>query len=233
VEWIGIVIKSDPRGLYKPSRLVDLIVDGEPRNTAFQLRETQTTLTWEVKPAAYVPLVVFSSFSSVYCSVITEKSIISIQPYEARTLIRRKKAEMVTIQGEAVFRFCSSRPGDKYGEYIFSMSPNRSEVLSLADFERVCAGFRVVISIVAEKDAKVCFILIAVVRGLTSGTFRLKVGDKSRSAWEGRTVSPRGHGQNVFFGPSTVPNPIKRSLDALHDLMDLIPSDSGVCLLAG
>ena len=230
MEWIGIVIKSDPRGFYKPSRLIDLIVDGEPRNAAFQLRETQTTLTWEVKPAAYVPLVVFSSFSSAYSSVITEKSIISIQPYEARTLIRRKKAEMVTIQGEAVFRFCSSRAGDKYGEYIFFISLNRSEVLSLADFERVCAGFRAVISIVAEKDAKVRLIPIAVLRGLTSDTFRLKVRDKSRSTWEGRVVSPRGHGQNGVFGPSTVPNSFKRSLDSLLDLMDLIPSDSGVCL---
>ena len=61
--WIGIVIKSDPRGFYKPSRVIDLIVDGEPRNAAFRLRETQTTLTWEVKPAVYVPLLVFGSFS--------------------------------------------------------------------------------------------------------------------------------------------------------------------------
>jgi len=117
------VIKSDPRGSYKPSRLIDLIVDGEPKTAVFQLRETQTTLTWEVKPAVYVSLVVFGSSSLLYCSVITAKSIISIQPYEARTLIRRKKAEGITIQGEAVFRFCSSRPGDKHGEYFFPVSP--------------------------------------------------------------------------------------------------------------
>ena len=89
-------------------------------------------------------------------------------------------------------------------------------------------GFRVVISIVAEKDAKVRFILIAVVRGLTSDTFSLKVRDKTRSAWEGHAVSP---GQEIFFGPSTAPNSFKRSLDSLHDLMKLIPSDSGVCRL--
>ena len=117
------MIKSDPRGSYKPSRLIDLIVDGDPKTAAFQLRETQTTLTWEVKPAVYVPLVIFGSFLRVPCSVITANSIICIQPYEARTLIRRKKAEEITIQGEAVFRFCSSRPGDKHGEYLFSMSP--------------------------------------------------------------------------------------------------------------
>ena len=62
-EWIGIVIKSDPRGSYKLSHLIDLVVDGEPKTTAFQLRETQTTLTWEVRPAVYVPLVVFGSSS--------------------------------------------------------------------------------------------------------------------------------------------------------------------------
>jgi len=50
-EWIGIVIESDPRGSYKPSRVIDLIVDGEPRIAAFQVREIQSTLTWEVKPA--------------------------------------------------------------------------------------------------------------------------------------------------------------------------------------
>jgi hypothetical protein len=57
------------------------------------------------------------SHSRACCSMITSKSIISIQPYEARTLIRRRKVETVTIQGDAVFRFCSSRPGDKHGEY--------------------------------------------------------------------------------------------------------------------
>src|SRR6266702_4386573 len=48
---IGIVIKSDPRGSYRPSRVMDLIVDGEPRTASFQLRETQSILQWEVKPA--------------------------------------------------------------------------------------------------------------------------------------------------------------------------------------
>ena len=117
------MIKSDPRGSYKPSRLIDLIVDGEPRTAAFQLRETQTTLTWEVKPAVYVPLVVFRLLLMSVPSIITAKSIISIQPYEARTLIRRKKAEEITIQGEAVFRFCSLRPGDKHSEYFLFHSP--------------------------------------------------------------------------------------------------------------
>jgi len=110
---------------------------------------------------------------------------------------------------------------------------NWSELLSLADFERVCAGFRVAISVVAEKDAKVRFILTPVVRGLTSDTFRLKARDKTRSGREGRAVPPGEHGQDVFFGPSTAPNSFKRSLDALHDLMELISSDSGVCRLAG
>ena len=90
-----------------------------------------------------------------------------------------------------------------------------------------------VISIVADKDVKVRFIMMEVVRGLTSDTFCLKVRDKTRSAWEGRGVSHGGHGQDVFFGPSTAPNSFKRSLDSLHDLMELIPSDSGVCRLVG
>jgi hypothetical protein len=51
LKCIGIVIKSDPKGSYKPSRTIDLMVDGEPRTASFQLRETQSTLTWEVNPA--------------------------------------------------------------------------------------------------------------------------------------------------------------------------------------
>lgn len=90
-----------------------------------------------------------------------------------------------------------------------------------------------VISVIGEKDAKVRFTLMAVLRGLTSDTFRLKVRDKTRSAREGRAVSPGEHGQDIFFGPSTAPNSFKRSLDALHDLMELIPSDSSVCRLVG
>jgi len=62
------VIKSDPRGSYKPSRLIDLNVDGEPKTAVFQLRETQTTLAWEVKPAVYVPLVIVGS--SHECAVV-------------------------------------------------------------------------------------------------------------------------------------------------------------------
>lgn len=90
-----------------------------------------------------------------------------------------------------------------------------------------------VISVVAEKDAKVRFIMMAVLWGLTSDIFRLKARDKAKSAREGRAVSPGEHGQDIFFGPSTAPNSFKRSLDALHDLMELIPSDSGVSRLVG
>ena len=50
-KYIGIIIKSDPKGSYRPSRTIELIVDGEPRTVSFQLRETPTTLSWEVKPA--------------------------------------------------------------------------------------------------------------------------------------------------------------------------------------
>ena len=49
-EWIGIVIKADPHGTYKPSRQIDLSVDDKHRDTTFQQRESQSTLTWEVKP---------------------------------------------------------------------------------------------------------------------------------------------------------------------------------------
>ena len=51
INTIGIVIKSDPLGSYRPSRVLDLIVDGEPRAALFQLREAQSTLQWEIKPA--------------------------------------------------------------------------------------------------------------------------------------------------------------------------------------
>jgi hypothetical protein len=149
--------------------------------------------------------------------------------------MRRKKSEEITIQGEAVFRFCSSKIGDKHGEQFFPRLLNWSwsELLSLADFERVCAGFRVVISVVSEKDARVGFIHIPVVWGLTLDTFRLKVKDRIRSIREGRAVSPGEHDQDILFGPSTAPNSFKRSLDALHDLMGFLSSDSGVCPLAG
>lgn len=169
----GIVIKSDPRGSYKPSRLMDLIVDGEPRSASFQLRETQLMLQWEIKPAV----------------VITAKSIISIQPYEARTLIRRRKVETVTIQGDAVYRSCSVGPGtgDKY------------------EYERSCAGFNVVLSVILQKDSK--------------------ARDKNRSGHEGRSVDPGEDGQGIPFGPPTAPNSFKRSLDALLELMELAPSD--------
>ncbi|KAI9435551.1 WD40-repeat-containing domain protein [Lactarius indigo] len=168
----GIVINSDPRGSYRPSRMMDLIVDGEPRTASFQLREP-SMLQWEVKPAV----------------VITAKSVISIQPYEARTLIRRRKVETVTIQGDAVFRFCSTRPvgGDKH------------------EYERICAGFKVVLSIVVQRDTK--------------------ARDKTRGGPGGRDVAPGNSGRDVLFGPQTAPNSFKRSLDALLELMELIPSD--------
>jgi hypothetical protein len=51
IDTIGIVIKSDPLSSYRPSRVLDLIVDGEPRAASFQLREAQSMLQWEIKPA--------------------------------------------------------------------------------------------------------------------------------------------------------------------------------------
>lgn len=169
----GIVIKSDPHGSYKPSRVMDLIVDGEPRTASFQLRETQSTLAWEVMPAV----------------VITAKSIVTIQPYEARTLIRRRKVETVTIRGDAVFRFCSARPGtgDKH------------------EYERTCAGFKVVLNVILQRDTK--------------------ARDKSRSGPGGRAVGSGEKGHGVPFGPPTAPNSFKRSLNALLEFMELIPSD--------
>ncbi|KAH9015816.1 hypothetical protein EDB84DRAFT_1567566 [Lactarius hengduanensis] len=116
----GIVIKSDPRGSFKPSRVIILLVNDEPRPASFQLRETQSTLAWAVNPAV----------------VITAKSIISIQPFEARTLMRtRRKAEAVTIQGDVVFRFCSASPrtGDKH------------------EYERICTEFKVILSVVVQR----------------------------------------------------------------------------------
>ncbi|KAH9003887.1 hypothetical protein EDB86DRAFT_2288753 [Lactarius hatsudake] len=94
----GIVIKSDPRGSFKPSRVIILLVNDEPRPASFQLRETQSTLAWAVNPAV-------------------------------------RKAEAVTIQGDAVFRFCSAGPGtgDKH------------------EYERICTGFKVILSVVVQR----------------------------------------------------------------------------------
>jgi len=169
----GIVIKSDPLGSYRPSRVLDLIVDGEPRAASFQLREAQSMLQWEIKPAV----------------IITAKSIISIQPYEARTLIRRRKVETVTTQGDAVYRSCSARPGtaDKY------------------EYERKCAGFKVIFSLIVQRDSK--------------------AKDKSRSGPGGRNADSGSSGQGIPFGPPTAPNSFKRSLDALLELMESAPSD--------
>ncbi|KAI0278900.1 hypothetical protein BC826DRAFT_632230 [Russula brevipes] len=189
----GIVIKSDPHGPYKLSPVMELFVDGEPRTATFRLREAQSTLSWKVKPAI----------------AITAKSIISIQPYEAHGRDRRRKAEAVNVQGDAILRFCSSRPGDKH------------------DFERAYVGFSVLLSIATQEDSKVRFTWVRTVEEPTPNMSRTQARDKARGH-EDRAASPGGNGQEIFFSPATAPNSFKRSLDSLHGLMELIPPYSGL-----
>ncbi|KAI0263300.1 hypothetical protein BC834DRAFT_938963, partial [Gloeopeniophorella convolvens] len=151
---------------------MELLVDGDPRTTTFRLREGQSTLSWEVKPAV----------------AITNKSIITLQPYEARTLIRRRRVESVTIQGDAIFRFCSGRVGDKQA------------------YERVCMGYRVLLSVAMQRDPR--------------------ARDESLPGMTGHMITPGENGQELFFGPHTAPNSFKRSLESLIELMKLFPSES-------
>jgi len=60
-----------------------------------------------------------------------------------------------------------------------------------------------------------------------SDTSHLKVRDRARNGREGHAISP-GRKQDIFFGPPTAPNSFKRSLNSLHDLMELISPDSAV-----
>ena len=80
----------------------------------------------------------------------------------------------------------------------------------------------------AQKDAKVRFMRLSAVKELMSDMSRLKVRDKAPSGREGRAVSPGENGQDVFFGPLTAPNSFKRSLNSLHDLMELFLPESAV-----
>ncbi|KAI0296962.1 WD40-repeat-containing domain protein [Multifurca ochricompacta] len=51
--------------------------------------------------------------------------------------------------------------------------------------------------------------------------------DKTRGGPGSRKITPGEKGHDIFFGPPTAPNSFDRSLNTLHDLMELIPSDSG------
>ena len=74
-------------------------------------------------------------------------------------------------------------------------------------------------------------IRLLAVKELIPDISRLKLKDKTRSGLEDRTVSPGENSKDGFFGPRTAPNSFKRSLDSLHDFMELIPPNSGVrCL---
>ncbi|KAI0056826.1 hypothetical protein BV25DRAFT_1536621 [Artomyces pyxidatus] len=113
-----LTVVSD--GWYKPSRTLELIVDGQPRTAVFQRRKSDLSLQWTVTPSV----------------VISPTAIAVIQPYEARTLIRRKKAEAVTILGDAVARACANKPGEKH-EYM-----------------QRAKGFRVTLGITSQREAR-------------------------------------------------------------------------------
>jgi hypothetical protein len=113
----------------------------------------------------------------------------------------------------------------------FHCLPSSFKSLSITDFERACAGFTILISVVAQKDVKVCLIRMFAFRGLAPNMSGLKPRDKARNGREGRAVSPGENGGDIFFGPPTAPNSFKRALNSLHDLMELIPPEAPVCRL--
>jgi hypothetical protein len=88
----------------------------------------------------------------------------------------------------------------------------------------------VILSVTVQKDAKVGFMRTFSFKELPPNIFCAKLKDKSRSDRGGRALSPGENGQEVLFGPHTAPNPFKRALNSLHDLMELpvISPDSGV-----
>ncbi|KAI0056849.1 WD40 repeat-like protein [Artomyces pyxidatus] len=113
-----ICISSDT---YRPSRTLDLLIDNYQRTAVFQSRKTFHELRWAVRP----PVVISSS------------SLLSVQPYEARSLLSalaRRKVESVTILGDTILQACTKGSGDKY-EYIQSGD-----------------GFRVTLGILVQKN---------------------------------------------------------------------------------
>ncbi|KAH8993139.1 hypothetical protein EDB92DRAFT_1855060 [Lactarius akahatsu] len=88
---------------------------------------------------------------------------------------------------------------------LFPRCDSRVKALFPLEYERICAGFKVVLSIVVQRDTK--------------------ARDKTRGGPGGRDVAPGEDDQGVLFGPQTAPNSFKRSLDALLELIELIPSD--------
>jgi hypothetical protein len=48
-EWIGLRVERDPRGPYKPSRVLGLTVDDVDRSVSFPSREMMHPWTWEVE----------------------------------------------------------------------------------------------------------------------------------------------------------------------------------------
>ncbi len=106
------------------------------------------------------------------------------------------------------------------------------EALRLTDYERDCAGFKVILSVVVQRDLKVRFVWICASRLiLMPANLDMKAKDRTRSGPEGRIVTPGETGQVVFFGPPTAPNSFKRALDALLDFMKLISYDQTVSCL--
>ena len=92
----------------------------------------------------------------------------------------------------------------------------------LTVFERAGAGISVLLSVMVQRDTKVCFIRNSVIKELTG---LAKVLDKIRSGRDrALSVGEEGH-------PPAAPNSFERSLNSLYDLMERISSDSGVSCL--
>jgi len=49
VVWIGLRVERDPRGPYKPSRVLDLTVDDEDRSVSLPSGGRMSPWTWELE----------------------------------------------------------------------------------------------------------------------------------------------------------------------------------------
>lgn len=89
-----------------------------------------------------------------------------------------------------------------------------------------------ILSVVVQKDTKVRYMRVFSIKEPAPNIPRAKLRDKSRNDRGGpsHAGSPGENGQDFFFGPPTAPNPFKRALNSLRDLMELpvISPDSGV-----
>ncbi|KAI0049018.1 WD40 repeat-like protein [Auriscalpium vulgare] len=118
VRLTELTIVSD--GWYRASRLLELVVDGQNRAAVFQTKKSDLHLQWNINPSV----------------VVSPTAIIVVQPYEARTLIRRKRVNAVTIQGDVIHRAIAGKVGERH-EYLHHAN-----------------GFRITLSLAIQRDGR-------------------------------------------------------------------------------